>query len=175
MPIFARSARQLTHPLATDPAWLDVAREVQTASDLMLRYGSYGLSRASAGWVAEDHLRQALMYWEQMIDRHVAQARTRLGRAWRRRTTRPYVEQLQEALWFTQRMQGWGELIWPPALVFRNGALPLLDQAIQQLASRDEEALHASTASGDTGEVKRPVRGTRRRRAGAAVTREQYV
>ncbi|MEU1824063.1 hypothetical protein ABZ502_16750 [Streptomyces abikoensis] len=130
MPNDARPFRYSTLSIVTDTAWWEAAREVRAATDLILQHSAYGLSRSSAGWVVEDHLRRALDRMERVLDRHAAAARTRLGRCWRRRKMRVYVDQLQDALWFSQRMQGQDELIWPPALCFRDGTLPLLDQVI---------------------------------------------
>lgn len=135
MPIaaHARPSRRSAKPIIDDPAWCDVAREVRAAMVLIHPYGACGLSRSSAGWAAEDNLRRGLAHLEQALSRYVASARTRLGRFWRRRKTRIYVEQFENALWFTGRMQGWEELICPPMLFYRDGTLPLLDRAIELL------------------------------------------
>ncbi|MFJ4741214.1 hypothetical protein [Streptomyces sp. NPDC088775] len=107
-------------------------QEIQAATVLVHRYERYGLSRSSAGWVAEDHLRRALLQLQQLVDTYVAGARTWAGRAWRRRQTRDMLESMREALWFTRRMQEWPslELFWPPALFYRNVRPTALDQAM---------------------------------------------
>lgn len=128
-----------------DPAWLAIAREVLAAEHLVWRYAAYGLNRASAGWVVEDHLRRAWAHFESVTERHVGSARTGLGRIWRTRGMRAYAERLREAIWYAQHMQASGEPIRPPALFFRDGTLPLLDQAVQIVA------LSTSTTPGSAG------------------------
>lgn len=133
------TAQQFTHALASS----GVAREIQAATGLVHRYKAYGLSRSSAGWVAEDHLRRALTQLQQLVDAYVSGARTWVGRAWRRRKTRDLMESMHEALWFTTRMQEWPsrELFWPPALFYRNIRPALLNQAMLLV---DEEELVAA-------------------------------
>jgi hypothetical protein len=133
------TAQQFTHFLASS----DIVREIQAAAGLVHRYEAYGLSRSSAGWVAEDHLRRALLQLQQLVDAYVAGARTWAGRAWRRRQTRDVLESMREALWFTRRMQEWPslELFWPPALFYRNVRPTVLDQAMLLL---DEAELAAA-------------------------------
>ncbi|MFI2790971.1 hypothetical protein [Kitasatospora sp. NPDC018614] len=131
------TAQQFTHALASS----DVVREIQAATALVHRYEAYGLSRGSAGWVAEDHLRRALLQFQQLVDTYVAGARTWAGRAWRRRQTRDVLESMREALWFTTQMQEPIELFWPPALFYRNVRPTVLDQAMLLL---DEAELTAA-------------------------------
>lgn len=122
------TAKQFTHALVSS----DVVREIQAATGLVHRYQAYGLSRSSAGWVAEDHLRRALLQLQHLVDTYVSEARTWAGRAWRRRQTRDLLESMREALWFTRRMQEWPslELFGPPALFCRNFRPTVLDQAM---------------------------------------------
>lgn len=120
------TAQQFTHALASS----DVVREIQAATDLVHRYQAYGLSQSSAGWVAEDHLRRALLQLQQLVDTYVAGARTWAGRAWRRRQTRDVLKSMHDALWFTRQMQEWQPPYWPPALFYRNVRPTVLDQAM---------------------------------------------
>ncbi|MFF4187104.1 hypothetical protein ACFYZ9_28320 [Streptomyces sp. NPDC001691] len=131
------TAQQFTLALASS----DVVREIQAATNLVHRYEAYGLSRSSAGWIAEDHLRRALSQLQQLVDTYVAGARTWAGRAWRRRQMRDVLESMGEALWFTMRMQEPIELFWPPALFYRNVRPTVLDQAMLLL---DEAELTAA-------------------------------
>ncbi|MET7921891.1 hypothetical protein ABZU45_40135 [Streptomyces avermitilis] len=53
------------------------------------------------------------MQLQPLLDEYVAGARTWMGRAWHRRQTRVLTQKVHEALWFTTRMQAFGELFWP--------------------------------------------------------------
>ncbi|MGW0670619.1 hypothetical protein [Streptomyces sp. NPDC002746] len=133
------TSQQFTHALASS----DVVRETLAATGLVHRYEAYGLSRSSAGWVAEDHLHRALFQLQQLVDTYVSGARTWAGRAWRRRQTCDLLESLRKALWFTRRMQEWPslELFRPPALFCRGVRPGVLDQAMLLL---DEAELVAA-------------------------------
>lgn len=131
MPTAARHTRVpvgAARSLDDDPAWYDVAEEVGYASELVFRHRAYGVSRESAGWVAEEHLRRAQRRVQQITERYAAGAWTRLGRAWRRRKTRSYLDALGTAIWHAEQMQGHGEVLFPPALFYRDGGLTLIDQ-----------------------------------------------
>ncbi|MGW7316308.1 hypothetical protein [Streptomyces sp. NPDC054865] len=101
--------------LSADPAWDGIERDIGAAAAMVREYRSYGMSRGSAGWVAEDLLRRVLDQVEQIIEQYVSSARTRLGRVWRRRQTRELLHQLHEALRIAERMQAWGQRISLPA------------------------------------------------------------
>ncbi|MFF2228725.1 hypothetical protein ACFVV7_36010 [Streptomyces globisporus] len=99
------------------------------AAELAFHYDTYGVSRESAGWVVQYHLQQVEMHVLAITERYVSGARTGWGRAWRRRKARPYLEALSDAFWYAERMQGAGEVFWPPALFYRDDRLPLIEQS----------------------------------------------
>ncbi|MEV8544514.1 hypothetical protein [Streptomyces sp. NPDC051572] len=121
MPIARHARRRTKRPLSADPLWSDITQQVQYASELALAYEGRGLSRQIAGWVAEGHIRAAIGHLQQISERHASRARTALGRAWRRRQMRAAQHELEDGLWFTQRMQqrNDAELFWPPTVFSR--------------------------------------------------------
>ncbi|MET7887415.1 hypothetical protein [Streptomyces avermitilis] len=77
------------------------------------------------------------MQLQPLLDEYVAGARTWMGRAWHRRQTRVLTQKVHEALWFTTRMQAFGELFWPPSLCYRGGRPALLERAMRVLGSAE--------------------------------------
>lgn len=120
-------ARKFTFRSAA--AWRDVAKEVGYAAELAFHYDIYGVTRESAGWLVQDHLQQVKRHVLAITEQYVSGARTKWGRAWRRRKARPYLEALSDAFWYAERMQAPGEVFWPPALFYRDDRLPLIEQS----------------------------------------------
>ncbi|MCY0922361.1 hypothetical protein OS965_30090 [Streptomyces sp. H27-G5] len=114
-----------------DPeAWRAVARETLQAFDAIFSPGLYGWSLEEGGAVAVKHLERGRELLQPILDQYSAEARTSLGRAWRRMAVGrgPYVAAFDEALAHARaRAAGETERDWP-MLWIRDGRLPLLQR-----------------------------------------------
>ncbi len=127
-------------------AWKGVAREVFHAFDVIMMPTVHGHSPQEGARIAIGHLRAGRKLMQPIIDRYVDDARTPVGRAWRRWGVArgPYVKAFDQALTHTTaRADGSAETEWP-VLYGRNGRLPLIerytgDRRILQSTEGDQE------------------------------------
>ncbi|MFD9596800.1 hypothetical protein ACFWA9_29185 [Kitasatospora sp. NPDC059973] len=123
----------MKHRQHQDPAeaeaWRAVAREVLRAFDLVM-LPPRTLTREQARALVAEHVRRGRELLAPLIDRYADAARTRWGRAWRRRRAErgPYAAAFAEAaVWADAVSRGGGDgLPWP--VLFTRGRLPLIDR-----------------------------------------------
>jgi hypothetical protein len=109
--------------------WKAIARESLRAFDHIFMPAVYGKTPQESGRIALEHLRTGRALLQQLVDGYVAAARTRPGRARRRRRAGRgvYVYAFDQALAHaTARAAGTEEPRWP--LLYTRGSLPLLDR-----------------------------------------------
>ncbi|MFD3330160.1 hypothetical protein [Streptomyces sp. NPDC058701] len=142
-----RWLRRIAAPVERDEseAWKAVARETFGAFDVIMMPKAYGHSPQEGARIALTHLRAGRKLMQPIIDRYIADARTPVGRAWRRRRVAhgAYVHAFDQAVEHAgARAAGEPEGDWP--MLYSRGPLPLIhrytgDRRILQSAEGDQE------------------------------------
>ncbi|MEV7887462.1 hypothetical protein ACWD3I_25755 [Streptomyces sp. NPDC002817] len=110
-------------------AWKAVARETLRAFDLIMTPALHGHTQQTGARAAMPHLERGRLLLQPIIDRHVADARTPMGRAGRKRRIArgAYVQAFAQAIAHASaRTAGEPEPGWP--ILYTRGALPLIDR-----------------------------------------------
>ncbi|MET9395992.1 hypothetical protein [Kitasatospora sp. NPDC002965] len=110
-------------------AWRAMAREVLRAFDLdMTPPRGMGAEQRSKAMAA--HIERGRELLDEIIDRHVAAARTAVGRAWRRRRAQRgvYAAAFDEAAAYARAVRDGRDRNLPTPVLFSRGGLPLLDR-----------------------------------------------